>query len=786
MRFDRPKFLLMSVCASLAVLSAAAQDPIPRHVPEKPFHTPITSYANKARIVLKLAEGQTAYLADGALIGSERAQLARLNQLVHAIPQATMRRLFTRPADALREERQQGEQRSGRQLADLNLYFIVEVPDSLPKARVEALIDGLNAFDIVEIAYPEPIPELARADVSPPTPSFEFQQGYLNAAPQGIDARYAWNLPGGNGTGMRFIDVENAWRTSHEDLKDPLVTLGQPLGADFEHGTAVLGVVVGDSNGFGITGVTPLAGFGTASPGGSSTPAVINSAAAQLSPGDVILIEFHIYSGVNTGETCSCNQSQCGFVPIEFLQAEFDAIAAATALGVVVVEAGGNGSSNLDNSAYQGKFNRSVRDSGAILVGASTSSGGSPMCWTNHGSRIDVHGWGENVVTTGYGDLWPNADPNQYYTAFFSGTSSASPIVVGSVLALQGMQKARVGSVFTPAQTRALLAAYGTPQASHPWIIGPLPDLRATIAAVATPPKPITISPTGSIGTAAPTYTWNAVSGATSYWLLVQNLYGVVVNTSYTAAQAGCGSGTGTCSVTPQSALTPGQPFNWFVNATNIYGTSAWSDARQITAGPPATPVTIAPSGTVGTTTPTYTWNASEGADSYWLLVRNLYGEAVNASFTAAQAGCASGTGTCSLTPTGALTVGQPYNWFVNATSSLGTSAWSDARQITASAPAQPTTISPSGTMTTSTPTYTWNAVSGASSYWLLVRHLNGEVVNQSYTAAQAGCASGTGICSLTPAAPLTAGIQYGWFVNASNGLGTSAWSDGKTISYSP
>ena len=40
----------------------------------------------------------------------------------------------------------------------------------------------------------------------------------MNAAPGGIDARYAWTISGGNGAGVRIIDVEGYWQTTHEDM----------------------------------------------------------------------------------------------------------------------------------------------------------------------------------------------------------------------------------------------------------------------------------------------------------------------------------------------------------------------------------------------------------------------------------------------------------------------------------------------------------------------------------------------------------------------------------------
>ena len=50
-------------------------------------------------------------------------------------------------------------------------------------------------------------------------------QDYLDAAPTGIDARYAWTFAGGDGAGQRVVDMERGWTFNHEDLAAHGITL---------------------------------------------------------------------------------------------------------------------------------------------------------------------------------------------------------------------------------------------------------------------------------------------------------------------------------------------------------------------------------------------------------------------------------------------------------------------------------------------------------------------------------------------------------------------------------
>lgn len=323
----------------------------------------------------------------------------------------------------------------------------------------------------------------AQSDVG----NFEPLQGYLDPAPRGMDVRYAWSLEGGRGENVRLVDIEINWNLNHIDLRSIASSLFIHVrGADpdpdanIDHGTAVLGILAAADDGIGITGIANRARLGLINPrteGGLRLASAITEAASRLEPGDVILIEQQMIGprfDVNTGR---------GLVPPEFDPEVFDAIRAATDRGITVVEPAANGSDDLDHPAYRGAFDRSKRDSGAIIVGASLGEDRSRAEESNYGSRVDLHGWGRDVTTCGYGDL--NRGRDTSYTSRFGATSAAAAMVAGAAALLQSIVKARGRPPLMPLQLRQLLVATGTPQSGDlSKNIGPRPNLRAAIEAL--------------------------------------------------------------------------------------------------------------------------------------------------------------------------------------------------------------------------------------------------------------------------------------------------------------
>ena len=99
-------------------------------------------------------------------------------------------------------------------------------------------------------------------------------------------------------------------------------------------------------------------------------------------------------------------------------------------------------------------------------------------------------------------------------------------------------------------------------------------------------------------------------------------------------------------------------------------------------------------------------------------------------------------------------------------------------------APRAATIVSPRGTANT-TPTYTWNAVPGATDYYLWVNDsVTAGKIKTWYPAAQAGCAAGTGACSVTPATALAAGAGK-WWIQTRNSAEKGPWSAGTHFSVS-
>jgi serine protease len=383
--------------------------------------------------------------------------------------------------------------KAGYDLYNLNNIYRLRIAKG---HDIWAIAEALEALPGVMQARPVPLPMPL-----PTPPDYEPQQGYLRPAgntPTGIDADYAWTQPGGDGTGVTVCDMEYSWNYNHADITKAVgsqinYNVADPF-SDNNHGTAVIGVLVADDNGWGTTGICHGANLLTCgtyfgSPPSWNVPGAITLACSTLVAGDVLLIEQQWdYTGSG------------GYIPIEWWtnsspswqsqNAVYNALVHAYFYDINVVEAGGNGNVDCDLLNWFGDTQAIVVGAGGVYTGGTYPEGDlERLSFSSYGWRFNLQGWGENVVTTAYNDLYSAEGPNYYYTAVFDGTSSASPCVAGAVACCSGYWQACINP--TPPGVpylRQNLNLTGTHQVFPPnGAIGQRPDLQAMFAFM-TPP----------------------------------------------------------------------------------------------------------------------------------------------------------------------------------------------------------------------------------------------------------------------------------------------------------
>ncbi|MGH8022571.1 MAG: S8 family serine peptidase, partial [Limisphaerales bacterium] len=476
----------------------------------KPAKTLLGKYDDPRRIAVKFRDGLHIRLRNNALVSTNAGVFAKSESLFQSLSAGKWERADTISEAAMDAMRLHAEKNLGRHLPDMNLQFYLTLPQDLDAATV---IDRLNQLDIVELAQPVPLPQPA-----PLPPNFEPLQQYMVASPVGGGAFEVWTNYGVFGSGIRVADVEYSFNSNHVDLP-PIENLTPDAVDPFndnDHGTATLGEIAAIENGWGTTGVgygvsVFFAGANYAS--GYNVGQGITTAASVLRPGDILLIEQQI-GGPNVTPGVQATGGQYGLVPVDWYQPYYDDVVMAVGNGIIVIETADNGGQNLDDPIYStgngGHWPFLPQNrSGAIFVGAGASYNGSStessrLYYANYGSCVDVQNWGENIVTTGYGDLYGADGPDSYYTSTFGGTSGATPIVVGEVALLQSIYNQATGQLLTAPQVRSLLRATGSPQTGGEYPIfdniGPLPNLPLAIqTALANSGPPVAVMHTTNV-----------------------------------------------------------------------------------------------------------------------------------------------------------------------------------------------------------------------------------------------------------------------------------------------
>jgi hypothetical protein len=254
------------------------------------------------------------------------------------------------------------------------------------------------------------------------------------------------------------------------------------------------------------------------------------------------------------------------------------------------------------------------------------------------------------------------------------------------------------------------------------------------------------LSPSGNIADLRPTLSWSGISGA-SYRVRVDDLTAGLINLFPSLSST-------TTSVRPTADLISGHKYQWFVSAKNASTVGGWSAPAVFTE---LTPVKTGPTSGVASLRPTLSWQPVAGATRYEVRVNDVTGKLLNL-FPSVRV-----TGT-SWTPPADLVSGRVYSWIVRAVNSTGAGAWSPLTQF---ATGKPTLSGPSGTVSDRTPTFTWTAIAGATTYWTRLDDLT---AGTSTTVRMSAT-------TWTPSSGLIAGHQYRFWVAAMNSsnLGTAS-----------
>ncbi|HET9590697.1 MAG TPA: hypothetical protein VFO91_18050, partial [Anaerolineales bacterium] len=251
-------------------------------------------------------------------------------------------------------------------------------------------------------------------------------------------------------------------------------------------------------------------------------------------------------------------------------------------------------------------------------------------------------------------------------------------------------------------------------------------------------------------------------------------------------------SGT-TCAIQPAVRLTSSS-YTWEVQTGNSLGPGPWSSPMSFQViFPPGQAALQAPSGAITATNPTFSWNISadhataDPATWYYLWINGPSGKVLAEWYEASQV-C--NNSTCSVNP-GINLSGGAHRWWIQTWNQGGYGPWTPAMDFNLPLPDVPgaaTLNSPSGSITDTTPTYSWDRVSASAWYYLWVSRVNADdtltTVYTKWYESPAVCTAST--CSVTPPGLTLSSGNYRWWLRTWNAGEYGPWSSGMNYTVGP
>ncbi len=266
-----------------------------------------------------------------------------------------------------------------------------------------------------------------------------------------------------------------------------------------------------------------------------------------------------------------------------------------------------------------------------------------------------------------------------------------------------------------------------------------------------------------TVSTLIPRFRWNTVAGATRYQFWIgegrnasgNGLFSLFVDSTEVEIYPG--------------NLKSGTTYTWAVRAGNETGWGPWSPDRMFTTVStivqPAAPTPLEPldETVVKAASPMLCWAPVAGADQYYIWIGTPDDDTVYETSSASAS---------VAVPAGTLTSGLSYVWSVRTeNSSQVSSLWSPDLSFTMAIPTgvgvpSPVTPAPKAVLTTLNPTFTWQAVPGATRYDLWIDSGSNDAKVYENTV--------TGTSCTVPAGTLQPGQTYRWAVIAGD---AATWS---------
>jgi subtilisin family serine protease len=339
--------------------------------------------------------------------------------------------------------------------------------DALDACRKLEDINGVVYCSIVPVTDNVLPPELNTKEKSkkvingsPDTPDFSGLQGYLDE-PHGMNIRNVWSS-GYSGESAVIRHLDFGIYKNHEDFQGGNITVINSRNEtnDCNHGTASTGCIAAAKNGFGVTGIAHSSSFYFYDTGDK------DKILEQSNPGDIVSMNIQ-FSSNNV------------LIPAIGIKSWWDTIRNLTEKGAIVIIAAGNSGADLSDTSICPDYG----DSGAMLVGACSSSTGRKLSFSNYGHYSSlINSWGENVITTGYSSLQDLPGHDRDYTNTYAGTSSATPLCSGALALLQSYAK-KHGVILTAKSMKKLLSESSYTEGADD-LIGKRPNIEQLLTRI--------------------------------------------------------------------------------------------------------------------------------------------------------------------------------------------------------------------------------------------------------------------------------------------------------------